>query len=56
MNALKILAIFILALILIELLPYIVLIIIGLIALLLKFAWLPVAVVFIIWLFTIFDK
>ena len=56
MSALKILAIFILALILIELLPYIVLIIIGLVALLLKFAWLPVAIVLIIWLFTIFDK
>ena len=56
MSILKLLAIFILALVLIELLPYIILVIIGLVALLLKFAWLPVAIVFIIWLFSIFDK
>ena len=56
MDVLKMLAVFILALVFIELLPYIVLVIIGLVALLLKFAWLPVAIVFIIWLFSIFDK
>lgn len=56
MDVLKMLVVFILALVFIELLPYIILVVIGLVALLLKFAWLPVVIVFVIWLFSIFDK
>lgn len=53
---LKALALFILALIFIELLPYIVFILIALVGLLLKYAWIPVVVVGIIWLFSLFEK
>lgn len=54
-KALKLLALFILALMFIMLLPYIVFAIITIVALLLKYAWLPVVIVGIVWIFTLFE-
>ena len=53
---LKMLAVFILALVLFEFLPYVILIIVGAVALLLKFAWVPIVLALILWLYTFIEE